>query len=201
MPIHRIVPSGALVLPVEMAQLCMKLQRLFRECWPNASRYPDLAACRDVAGAVDFAKTLIKVPRKWSPPVALKHARLLLRHLPSVRRQHEAEADAYQMLGLQAVVDRQLAILETIKQTGHWAQTFLKDCAPAPPIPSPAFLIKERVQAAWANVAGGRVPKSVGPADPLCFFVASAMGLAGKPLSPETVSDLLRHRRRRRKKS
>ncbi|MGP0061759.1 MAG: hypothetical protein ACLPID_21030 [Beijerinckiaceae bacterium] len=67
-----------------------------------------------------------------------------------------------------------------------------------PPPNGPAF-IAEAVKATWATVPGAKVPRSVGPDDPLCRFVTASIKLAGKHLSVATVSDMLRGRNRRKK--
>jgi hypothetical protein len=51
-------------------------------------------------------------------------------------------------------------------------------------------------QRAWADANDGAAPQSKNPGDPLVQFVSRALSLVGMSRSPETVSAVLRGRRR-----
>jgi hypothetical protein len=190
----------------EVMDLCRRVERLFREIWPKAKRHPNLTECYSVATRINIVKVARK-PKKSAPPTALKHGRLLLQHLPTIRQSwedavqmHKMESDGREIIIDQRGFDRCNSVLGAIEQTEHCVRAFLEKCTPVRQQPpnGPAF-IRDAVQKTWASVRGAKVPKSVGPNDPLCCFVTASMALIGKHLSPATVSDMLRDRQRRKK--
>ena len=148
-------------------------------------------------------------PKKAAPPTALKHGRLLLQHLPTIRQTWEAaarmckmESDGYEIVIDQSTFDNCQSVLGVIEQTEQYVRAFLEACKHVrQPSPNGAAFIADAVKMTWQNVPGSKVPKSVGPNDPLCRFVTAAMALIGKNLSAATVSDMLRDRQQRRKQS
>lgn len=60
------------------------------------------------------------------------------------------------------------------------------------------FIAKLAIQA-WAFANGGEAPKGKNPTDPLVLFVAGAFAAAGMHVTRETVSAVLRDRRRKDK--
>jgi hypothetical protein len=201
--------QAAAMVADSIFQLTKQVEQLFRDAWPKAKRYPDLAACYSVAVRINIVKITPK-PKKPGPLAALKHARLLLRHLPTIRQKWESDAQMYKMEsgGREIVIhqrslDHCSAVLEKIDLTERCVRIFLDACTPAALArPNPARFIAEAVRGAWQRVRGGaKVPKLGEPHGPLCLFVTAAMRLTGKTLSPETVYEMLRARRRRSKKS
>lgn len=186
--------------------LCRRLERLFRELWPRARRHPNVSACYGLATRISIVK-IARKPKKVARPTALKHGRLLLQHLPTLRQTWEAAAQMHKMEsdGREIVIDQSgldncVSVLAVIKQTEQCVQAFLEACTVArQPPPNGAAFIAEAVKTTWASVPGAKVPRSVGPSDPLCSFVTASMALAGKHLSAATVSDMLRGRDRRKK--
>lgn len=160
-----------------------QVDHLFRETWPRAKRYPDRGACYSVATSIDIVKNVARKPQ-LKRPEALKHARLLLRHLPDIRRR---------WIDLPTAPD-------LIDQTEKCVRAFLDVFTPPRRRSrNPARLIAVEAQKAWTSVPGAKVPRSPKPEAPLCRFVAAALNLAGKNLSHDRVSDLLRERERRRR--
>ena len=189
-----------------MMDLCQRLERLFRETWPKAKHHPNVTACYGLATRINTVKVAPK-PKKVARPMALKHGRLLLQHLPTLRQtweaaaqMHKMEIDGREIVIGQSGLDNCVSALAVIKQTEQCVQAFLEACRVVQqPPPNGAAFIAAAVKATWESVRGAKVPKSVGPNDPLCRFVTASMTLAGKHLSAATVSDMLRGRHRRKK--
>jgi hypothetical protein len=60
----------------------------------------------------------------------------------------------------------------------------------------PIRFIAHQAQKAWADANDGTFPHSKNPDDPLVKFVSKALSLVGMNRSPQTVSAVLRGRRR-----
>jgi Tfp pilus assembly protein PilP len=60
----------------------------------------------------------------------------------------------------------------------------------------PIRFIAGQAQKAWADANDGTSPHSKNPGDPLVKFVSKALSLVGMSRSPQTVSAVLRGRRR-----
>jgi hypothetical protein len=146
-------------------------------------------------------------PKKQTSPTALKHARLFLRHLPAIRRDWEnaaqmctVETDGAEIVRDTINYENFSSVIRLIDQTKMQVQAFLEACTlPHRQTPNPAAFIADAAQTAWERVETDAIPKANGPGDPLCLFVTEAMSLAGKTLSPETVSDMLRDRHQRKR--
>ena len=192
----------------EVMNLCQKVEWLFRKMWPKAKRHPSVTACYSVAIRINIVKITPRL-KKSAPPTALKHGRLLLQHLPTIQQPWEVASQMYKMdtddgeiVVDQSGLDNCLAVLGTIKQTEQCVRAFLQACTPARQVtPNGAAFIADAVRRTWGSIPGAKVPRSARPDDPLCRFVTEAMALVGKNLSAATVSDMLRDRRQRRKKS
>ena len=65
--------------------------------------------------------------------------------------------------------------------------------------PDPIRKLAECAREAWAETNGGKFPRSLRPDDPLCQFLVKALAAAGRTLSPATMSEVLRGRRRKPK--
>lgn len=192
-----------------------QIEKLFRHTWPKAKRYPDVHACYRVAVSLNVVR-MARKPRQPAKLAAFKHARLLLRHLPAVRQRWEAaaaetrfieidsEGHESEMVIVAATLghDKVFLGLDLIKQIERDVRAFLELAPLRQPQPNAAAFIAERVKKAWASVEGTKPPLSVRPYDPLCCFVTAALAqFVGKHLSPATVSDILRGRERRPRRS
>jgi hypothetical protein len=188
----------------EMMVLCRKVEQLCRDTWPKAKRHPSLTDCYGVAVWINVVKITPK-PRKTPAPAALKHGRLLLRHLPMIQQAWKDAAQIYKMEidGREIVIDQRAfdnchSVLSLIRQTEQCVQSFLKSCTLARQMPpNPAAFIANKVQETWRAVPGATVPRSNKPNSPLCHFVTRALALAGKHFTLDTVSEMLRGRQRR----
>ncbi len=188
--------------------LCQKLTPLFREVWPKAKHHPSASDCYRLATSlcivkVDFEKRA-RQPRP-TPPAALKHARALVRHLPILRRDWEAfagrcrlEAEEREFYLDRNGYETSMLGLCAIERLAAAADDLLKlGAPPKPPARKPAAFIASAVRDTWRRIPTAKVPQSVGPNDPLCRFVAAALSLIDRHLSPSTISDELRNRRQR----
>jgi hypothetical protein len=200
-------PRGLDAQQLAAIDLCPRLEKLFQVVWPKAKQYPTASDCLQIANKLYIVKKTPH-PKKQSPP-ALKHGRLLLKHLPSIRNAWEASAQMHtvqagdrEFILDQLALDNCLSAIEIIENTEKDVTAFLKACAPPKQsTPNSAAFIGDAVRMTWHSVEGARVPKANGPRDPLCLFVTEAMTLIGKHLSRSTVSDMLRKRHRRQRKS
>ncbi len=176
----------------------------------KASRFklPDKAGCQRVANAANRGLSFFRerLPGgKWYsgqpdliPGQALKHARLLLRHLPN-------EADRLERLDppsnrtnwlfqahtkinigfVRGFTDELSELIRAIDTTPlrirkDWHQI--------------AYDIAASAQSAWfyAGMLAGRVPRSTKPDDPLCKLVCIALERIGHPQTPEAVEAVLK---------
>jgi hypothetical protein len=188
-------------------ELCPKLECLFKVAWPKAEEHPTASDCLNIAYKLFNVKEAPR-PRKVNT-TALKHGRLLMQHLPSLRSAWEAAAQLQtvrvedrEYIRDQLALDNCLSVLKIIEKTEQGMTAFLEACAPLQQsLPNNAAYIADAVEMTWHGVDGARVPKAKGPRDPLCHFVSEALSLIGKPLSRSTVSDMLRNRHHRPRKS
>jgi hypothetical protein len=189
-----------------------QIEQLFREAWPRAKNHPGPTACYSLAislGVVKLRAARAHTPKKPEKPeklAAIKHARALLRDLAAVRRRWEAEAPEVHAIELVPdLVEHWRRGVDLIGQTEQHVQALLKWMTGGPQPPNAARFIAEKAQEAWRSMKGAKTPKSikVGPDHPLCRFVTAALTrfVAGRDLSNNTVSDMLRGRERRRRES
>jgi hypothetical protein len=133
---------------------------------------------------------------------AQKYARLFLKHLPEAKTtvmewalwSGDLDDDNPQFARLVEIEAAQVAVAKLLDRLAR-------------PNPKP-FSESDfaRWIAAWGmqgwQQAGGVVPKSVNPDDPLCIFVTEILHALGRPAATEAkVSDWLRHRVRHREKT
>jgi hypothetical protein len=188
--------------------LCPRLEKLFQVIWPKAKQYPTASECLHIANKLYIVKETRHPKKKQSSP-ALKHGRLLLQHLPSIRNALEASGRLYtvqagerEFILDQLALDNCLSTIEIIEKLEQDVTAFLKACAPPKQsTPNSAAFIEDVVRMTWHSVEGARVPKANGPDDALCLFVTEALALIGKRQSRFTVSDKLRNRNDRQRKS
>ncbi len=215
----------------------------FRTCWPKAKRYPGTGACWHVVyvlrSVLQVHKGLLVAADGWeevrgdrrktpqpSPDtlVALKHARLFVRHAPCLVRYLGGRAES-QRLGWEAdadgrhariVVDTDahadaLTVFAQLNQAVR-ATTKALDAIEASgllapwPTREPERSICQAAQVAWGTVLDAKVPRGVGaglparnrpkPPDPLCLFVQKAMEAIGKRETISTISAVLKGKRR-----
>lgn len=174
---------------------------------------PPQDGCRDVAGALmavrdrKAAAERRKDTRK-ARDSARKYARGFLKHLEPLRQKLE---------GLIAQIDAQIdalgpewsMILERYRADEKLLVTAacsVRDLLPAlnrPPIATspdrdPIRHIAEKAREAWASANDGHAPTANNPDDPLVKFVKGALCLIAVHQSEETVSMVLRNKRRTR---
>jgi hypothetical protein len=188
-------------------ELCPRLEDLFKVIWPKANQYPTASDCLNIAYKLYVVND---TPRPKKPSsTALKYARLLLLHLPSVRSAWESSAQMHkvrvggdEIILNQLELDNCLSVLKTIENTELGVTAFLRRCAPLQQsAPNKAAFIADAVQMTWLLAKTAPVPKAVGPNDPLCRFVTEALALVGIRRSPSTISEMLRNRYDRQRKS
>lgn len=173
--------------------------------WPDAERYPNAAACRELSQHINIiinsphTQTLRK-PHAGRPQEreVVKSARVLLRHLLELRQHQEQELKDYTISYGDGNIFQSpycLAVLDQTKHTEQSVQAFLDaNRTRLPWRPNAARFIAERVKHAWSSVTGANVSLSVRSDDPLCEFVAAVLGRIELPLAATSVSDILRAR-------
>jgi hypothetical protein len=187
-------------------------------------RYGGLgSACASVASAllvvrhITAAAPLRKDATRGARNGARKSARALLRHLQPLRQKLAAQIaeisgdlaaptsasnfGARERERLEAAARAVPAAHDRLEAAARAVETLLPalDAPPIAPLPDsgdPIRFIAREAQRAWADANDGAAPQSKNPGDPLVKFVSRALSLVGMSRSPETVSAVLRGRRR-----
>jgi hypothetical protein len=141
---------------------------------------------------------------------ARKSGQALLRHLQPLRQSLAAQIAEISTIAcnfggrererLEAAARAQAAH-DRLEAAARAVETLLPalDAPPIAPLPDnsdPIRFIACEAQRAWADANDGAAPQSKNPDDPLVKFVSEALSLVGMSRSPETVSAVLRGRRR-----
>jgi hypothetical protein len=187
----------------EWNELTGPVEELFAEVKARRLRAPPRDACASVASAllvvrrITAAAPLRKDATRGARNGARKSGRTLLRHLQPLRQKLAAEiADISTSASNFGARER-----ERLEAAARAVQTLLPalDAPPIAPLPDsgdPIRFIACEAQRAWADANDGAAPQSKNPGDPLVKFVSRALSLVGMSRSPETVSAVLRGRRR-----
>ena len=174
------------------------VEELFAEVKARRLRAPPRHACASVASAllvvrhITAAAPLRKDATRGARNGARKSGRTLLRHLQTLRQKLAVEiADISTSASNCGARER-----ERLEAAARAVETLLP-ALDAPPIaPLPDNGDPHEAQRAWADANDGAAPQSKNPGDPLVQFVSRALSLVGMSRSPETVSAVLRGRRR-----
>jgi hypothetical protein len=201
----------------EWSELTGPVEELFAEVKARRLRAPPRDACASVASALlvvrhtTAAAPLRKDATRGARNGARKSGRALLRHLQPLRQKLAAEiADisasasnfgARERERLEAAARAVQAAHDRLEAAARAVETLLPalDAPPIAPLPhsgDPIRFIAREARRAWADANDGTAPQSKNPDDPLVKFVRRALSLVGMSRSLETVSAVLRGRRR-----
>ena len=166
--------------------------KILNEEWPKAVRHPADYHCQGVAVAINYIRQVetaaIQRPRRRKSNID-SIAGKFLKQLDVHRAQYEQNREP-----LLETFDAYLPVVDAVRDS---VQKFLERRVAAPPR-DPAGHLAGKILEAWrqAGVPAGRGTR---PDDPMCRAVTQALRLAGLPYTPNTVSDMLRGRARRRR--
>jgi hypothetical protein len=201
----------------EWDELTGSVEQLFAEVKARRLRAPPRDGCASVANTLLVVRhkaavaPLRKDATRGARNGARKSGRALLRHLQPLRQKVAGQiAEISTIAGNFGAREReQLEALARAAQSAHdqleaaarAVEAFLPalDAPPIAPLPDsgdPIRFIARVAQRAWADANDGAAPRSKNPGDPLVKFVSRALLLVGMSRSPETVSAVLRGRRR-----
>ena len=194
------------------------IQRCFRNAWPQASRFPDIEACRAIMVAIKIIDQFsLDAPPNLPPGArkAAKYGRLFLRHLNGTRgflvgraatlerlRHVRSPPPPYSLADLDMFPDNeaQAVKVEGASQAVQAALKVLDELTNREPPFELECFIADLARAAWQNVGVKVALSGSSPANPMCAFVASVLIALGRPhRSFAVISDALRGRRQRRR--
>jgi hypothetical protein len=201
----------------EWNELTGPVEELFAQVKARRLRAPPRDACASVASALlvmrhkAAAAPLRKDATRGARNGARKSGRALLRHLQPLRQNLAAQIAEISTIAsnfgarererLEAAARAAQAAHDRLEAAARAVETLLPalDAPPIAPLPDsgdPIRFIAREAQRAWADANDGAAPQSKNPGDPLVKFVSRALSLVGMSRSPETVSAVLRGRRR-----
>jgi hypothetical protein len=201
----------------EWNELTGPVEELFAEVKARRLRAPPRDACASVASALlvmrhkAAAAPLRKDATRGARNGARKSGRALLRHLQPLRQKLADQSAEISTIAsnfgprererLEAAARAAQAAHDRLEAAARAVETLLPalDAPPIAPLPDsgdPIRFIACEAQRAWADANDGAAPQSKNPGDPLVKFVSRALSLVGMSRSPETVSAVLRGRRR-----
>jgi hypothetical protein len=182
----------------EWNELTGPVEELFAQVKARRLRAPPRDACASVASALLVMRhkaavaPLRKDATRGARNGARKSGRALLRHLQPLRQNLAAQIAEISTIASNFGARER----ERLEAAARAVETLLP-ALDAPPIaPLPDNGDPHEAQRAWADANDGAAPQSKNPGDPLVQFVSRALSLVGMSLSPETVSAVLRGRRR-----
>jgi hypothetical protein len=182
----------------EWNELTGPVEELFAEVKARRLRAPSRDACASVANALLVMRhkaavaPLRKDATRGARNGARKSGRALLRHLQPLRQNLAAQIAEISTIASNFGARER----ERLEAAARAVETLLP-ALDAPPIaPLPDNGDPHEAQRAWADANDGAAPQSKNPGDPLVQFVSRALSLVGMRRSPETVSAVLRGRRR-----
>ena len=191
------------------------VEKLFAQAKPRRLQAPARNACASVASALlvmrhKAAAAPLRKDTRGARNGARKSGRALLRHLQPLRHNLAAQIADIRTIAsnfggrererLEATARAPQAAHDRLEAVARAIETLLQalDVSPIAPLPDgdPIRFIALEAQRAWADANEGVAPQSKNPGDPLVEFVSRALSLVDMRLSPETVSAILRDRRR-----
>ena len=195
----------------EWIELTGHVEQLFADAKARRLRVPPRDACASVANVLMVVRDrAVAVPlRKDNTRGARNGARIsakaFLRHLRPLRQKlaaQIAEISENETLGdlATSMLASHLAAHEQLEAAARAVEALLPvlETPPIAPWPDadPIRFVACQAQKAWADANDGTLPRSKNPDDPLVKFVSKALSLVGMSRSPQTVSAVLRGRRR-----
>jgi hypothetical protein len=179
----------------EHARLSKAVEEIFRQA---SDRYevPTPAGCAMVAMYLTACR---ENPKKPKPKLA-RSGKAFRRDLEAERREIEwwvclARSPQVEVIGRWLPEQREL--LDRINQTLQNIEWMLPRLMPQDSYRDPIRLVAACAQQAWRGTNNGRAPKSKNPNAPLCVFVVAALRMIKQERAAETVSAVLRGRRRK----
>jgi hypothetical protein len=195
----------------EWIELTGHVEELFADAKARRLQVPPRDACASVANVLlvvrdkAVAAPLRKDNTRGARNGARKSAKAFLRHLRPLRQKlaaQIAEIREIEMLGDLAapMLASNLTAHEQLEAAARAVEALLPvlETPPIAPWPDndPIRFIARQAQKAWADANHGTFPHSKNPDHPLVKFVSKALSLVGMSRSPQTVSAVLRGRRR-----
>jgi len=198
----------------EWDELTGPVEELFAEVKARRLQAPPRDACASVASAllvvrdIAAAAPLRKDATLGARNGARKSAQAFLRHLQPLRQKLAAQiAEISGDLAAPTLASNFAAReRERLEAAARAVETLLPalDAPPITPWPDsgdPIRFIAREAQRAWADANDGAAPQSKNRGDPLVKFVSRALSLVRMSRSPETVSAVLRGRRRTKRRT
>jgi len=212
----------------EWDELTGPVEELFAEVKARRLQAPPRDACASVASAllvvrdIAAAAPLRKDATLGARNGARKSAQAFLRHLQPLRQKLAAQIAeisgdlaaptlasnfaARERERLEAAARAAEAAHDRLGAAARAVETLLPalDAPPITPWPDsgdPIRFIAREAQRAWADANDGAAPQSKNRGDPLVKFVSRALSLVRMSRSPETVSAVLRGRRRTKRRT
>jgi hypothetical protein len=192
-------------------ELTGHVEELFAEAKARRRQVPPHDACASVANVLmvvrrrAVAAPLRKDNTREARNGARKSAKALLRHLRPLRQKLVAQIAAIREIEMlddliAPMLASNLAAHEQLEAAARAVEALLPvlEMPPIAPWPDndPIRFVARQAQKAWADANDGTSPHSKNPRDPLVKFVSKALSLVGMTRSPQTVSAVLRGRRR-----
>ena len=181
----------------EYDRLKEAVQEIFRQVTPKRFAVPSDDNCGMVALYLMALRQNIK---KKPQPKIFKSGKDFKRDLEDERREVAGMLSLARAPGIQPPSGKgsreQQALLERIDQTLANIDWMGPRLGPQDSYREPIRQIAVCARQAWQEANDGQAPKAMNPNDPLCQFVVKALDAIGHPRSAETVSAVLRGKRR-----
>jgi hypothetical protein len=177
----------------EITNLAAEVSDWFRELKTRFNP-PSRSGC----GMIAFYILTLGPRPQHQQNATIKHAKALLRHLKDEEENVIRHID--QMLSGEPVV-YWLNKKQELRAALGKAQAAIRDLVPVLSPPSdpdrdPIRHLAAIVREAFEETNAGRSPKSNKPEGVICRFLVGAVARGGQPLSPETISAILKGKRR-----
>lgn len=147
-----------------------------------------------------YLMALHQNPKRPKKPKVVASGEAFLRHLEAERREIAAMvslAHSPQMRVFGSWLPEQGELLDRVDQTLQNVEWMLPRLLPQDSYRDDIRQVAACAQQAWRETNNGRAPKAKNPDDPLCRFVVAALRLIKHEYAADTVSAVLRDRRRK----